>query len=103
MIATIGGLSAASRVRITGRKSRADSYLVLMPVSAVNCVRTFWNASCSLPPQSEEDRDLPRAFLPCFAPAVVAAARGRCSDREQADGEERDQAPRHCVAPFGSS
>ena len=31
MIATSGGLPDASRVRITGRKSRADSYLVSIP------------------------------------------------------------------------
>jgi hypothetical protein len=78
MIATSGGFPAASRVLITGRKSRADSYFVLMPVFFVNWLRTFWKASCSLPPQSEKTVSCPSPFAvppPPSSPPQPTAAR----------------------------
>ena len=58
-IAMFGGLPAARRDRMTGRKSRAVSYWVLIPVSAVNLASTLSKASFSLPPHSESTETVP--------------------------------------------
>src|SRR5687768_14355431 len=85
MIATIGGFPAARRERTTGRKSRAVSYFVLIPVSAVNCVRTFWKASCSLPPHSDNTLTVPvPSSLPPSPPPHAAAEIARATARTSA-------------------
>src|SRR4051812_38183115 len=72
MIATSGGLPAASRVRMTGSKSRAVVYSILIPVFFVNAFATLMNASFSLPPQSESTSMLPALCAAGFELAVAA-------------------------------
>ena len=91
MIATIGGLPAASRERTTGRKSRADSYFVLIPVLAVNAVRTFWKASCSPPPQSDSTLTVP---VPASLPLVVTTTARGGSDCKREREDERTERQR---------
>src|SRR5215210_3197307 len=71
MIETSGGLPPLIRVCSTVSYCvRIDSYLVLMPVFAVNASRTFWKFSCSAPPQ----RDVTEIVAPAFAPVPPLSA-----------------------------
>src|ERR671930_400482 len=72
-IATSGGLPAASRVRITGSKSRAPVYVTSIPVLSVNAFVTLRNASFSLPPQSERTSIFFAAGFELAVAANVAA------------------------------
>src|SRR3954464_5702218 len=67
-----GGFPAASRVRISGMKSRAEGESTLLPVAFVKASVTFRNASFSLPPQSERTSIEPACFFVGFA--LIAAA-----------------------------
>src|SRR5947209_13864943 len=71
-MAMSGGLPAASRVRTSGMKSRAEVYWTLMPVLAVKAAVTFRNASLSLPPQSDSTSMEPALRFAGFALPAVA-------------------------------
>ena len=88
---------------MTGRKSRAVSYFVLIPVSFVNCVRTFWKASCSLPPQSDSTVTVPvPSSLPPSPPPHAAAEMARAT-REDERREVQRVPPDHLSSSIGRS
>src|SRR5215212_11064202 len=72
MIATSGGLPAASRVRIAGTKSRAVVYCTSMPVFFLKAAVTFRKASFSAPPHSERASIFPAERAAGFELAVAA-------------------------------
>ena len=68
---------------MTGRKSRAVSYFVLIPGVRELCGE-LWKASCSLPPQSDSTVTVPvPSSLPPSPPPHAAAEMARATREDE--------------------